>query len=109
METTQNELQETHNPVRVLVLSRQEYVIEKLTHLLTTHGYEATGCLADEQVLKTIGESDMQILLISGGFDPNRKMEIRKLISERPEPVVIVEHFGGPATLLQEIRNALQA
>ena len=42
-----------------------------------------------------------------GGVDPHDRIKIQNSIKEWTLTTRVVEHFGGPATVLQEVREAL--
>jgi hypothetical protein len=49
----------------------------------------------------------LDAVLIGGGVDPHDRLKIQELVKADVPHVKVIEHFGGPATILNEIRSAL--
>ena len=91
----------------VLVVARRDYVLETLGGLLTRSGYSVLTARDDEQVIKLLKSNSPDVLLIAGGVEPNSRLGFRRFIVSQMPLVKIVEHFGGPATLVSEVDQAI--
>lgn len=91
----------------VLVVARRDYVIETLGGLLTRSGYSVLTAMEDERVIKLLKSKSPDVLLIGGGVEPNSRLGFRRFIVSQMPLVKIVEHFGGPATLVSEVDQAI--
>lgn len=91
----------------VLVVGRRDYVLETLGGLLTRAGYVVLTAMEDEQVIKLLKSKTPDVLLIGGGVEPNSRLGFRRFVVSQLPLVKIVEHFGGPATLVSEVNQAL--
>lgn len=91
----------------VLVVGRRDYVLETLGGLLSRAGYSVLTEMEDEHVIKTLKSKSPDVLLIGGGVEPNSRLGFRRFIVSQMPLVKIVEHFGGPATLVSEVNQAV--
>jgi DNA-binding NtrC family response regulator len=91
----------------VLVVARRDYVLETVGGVLMRSGYSVLTAMDDEQVIKLLKLNLPDVLLIGGGVEPNSRLAFRRFIVSQMPQVKIVEHFGGPATLVSEVGQAI--
>ena len=97
---------ENHSHI-VLVVGRRDYVLETLSGLLERAGYSVLTAMEDDQVIEKLKSAQPDLLLIGGGVEPNSRLGFRRFVVSQMPDVKIVEHFGGPATLVSEVNQAL--
>ncbi|MFM1932658.1 MAG: hypothetical protein RL226_1961 [Bacteroidota bacterium] len=97
----------TTKTARILVIGKHDYILEKVESVLREQGYETFGTLEDETVLKQLRVGDYDALLIGGGVAPNSRLSFIELIQSTKPHMRVIEHFGGPATLVHEVKAVL--
>ena len=99
--------QQTKMPARlVYVVDKHEYVLENMRKILQKAGFETSGSTDPEKVMRTLRETSFDVLLLGGGIAPNHRAAYIEYIQNHKPEVRIVEHFGGPATILHEVNMA---
>lgn len=101
------EAKTTEKSHQILVVGKHEYVLEKLDGLLRESGFQTSTCIADEEVLKVLQKESPDLLVIGGGIEPRHKLAYFEFIQSQMPDVRVVEHFGGPATLIPEVSSVL--
>ena len=91
----------------VLVVGRRDYVLETLGGLLERAGYSVVTAMEDNQVIKQLKMVKPDLLIIGGGVEPNSRLVFRRFVVSQMPSTKIVEHYGGPATLVSEVNQAL--
>ena len=94
-------------PYRVLIVSRQEDVLDKVTRTLESDAYMVTGTLSDAVAIDLAGSSDFDALLISSGVSLSDRGYLANEVRKRQPsiPVVLVE---GPNSVLIQLRQAFK-
>lgn len=93
---------------RILVMGNHDYIVRNAETLLQRAGYETVGFTEAEEALDHIRYNTLDAVLIGGGVDPHVRMKITSLVSTEFPLVKVVEHFGGPATILSEVDAAVR-
>ncbi len=104
IESTQVQVETIH----ALVFGKHEYIVNNVKMQLEKAEFRCSGSVVLAQVLDYLKNSRPQLLVIGGGVDPHDRIKIQNSIKLWSLPTLIVEHFGGPATVLNEVRNAMQ-
>ncbi len=94
-------------PKRVLVVGNHDYILRNVESLLQKAGFETAGHTEEEQALDYIRYNPLDAVLIGGGVDPHVRLKISQLVKADFPSVKLIEHFGGPATILTEVQSAL--
>ncbi|MFN8699071.1 MAG: hypothetical protein ACK5XQ_07075 [Flavobacteriales bacterium] len=92
---------------RVLVVGNHDYILRNVESLLQKAGFETAGHTEEEQALDYIRYNPLDAVLIGGGVDPHVRLKISQLVKSDFPSVKLIEHFGGPATILTEVQSAL--
>lgn len=93
--------------VHALVFGKHEYIVSNVKSQLERAEFKCSGSVVLSQALEYLKASHPQLIVIGGGVDPHDRIKIQKFIRECSLTTRIVEHFGGPATVLSEVRDAL--
>jgi PleD family two-component response regulator len=110
MEEKENELPTVNDvtkPRRVLVVGNHDYILRNVESLLQKAGFETAGHTEEEPALDYIRYNPIDAVLIGGGVDPHVRLKISQLVKTEFPTVKLIEHFGGPATILTEVQSAL--
>lgn len=105
-ESTQVEITENKKPL-VLVLGKHEYIVENAERLLKAAGFETVGYVSLEDTIAYLRANAVDGTLIGGGVDPHDRLALINLIKEEFPAVKVIEHFGGPATIVPEVQKAM--
>jgi DNA-binding NtrC family response regulator len=92
---------------RILVIGKHDYILEKVESILRNGGFETEGALEEAAVIKMLMQNDFDALLIGGGVSPHSRISFLEYIQSYKPHIRVIEHFGGPATILDEVRQAL--
>ncbi|MCB0760555.1 MAG: hypothetical protein KDC12_03455 [Flavobacteriales bacterium] len=105
---SQNPTPETTKP-RVIVIGRHDYILDTIGGILRREGFEPTGMLETlDDLPKKVLKKPFEVLLLGGGIDPHVRGTLIEAVQNARPDCHIVEHFGGPATIISEISEALK-
>jgi DNA-binding NtrC family response regulator len=93
----------------IVVFGKHDYILKNVEDLLAKADFTTSGFTALPDALDYIKMNPLDAVFIGGGVDPHDRMEIQKLVSTDFPHVKMIEHFGGPATIITEVKSALSA
>lgn len=100
--------QATPTKPRVVVIGKHEYILENIAGILKREGFEPVGMMEDlDDLPKKVLKREFEVLLFGGGIDPHVRASLLEAVRESRPECHIVEHFGGPATIISEISEVL--
>jgi len=91
---------------RIVVYGKHDYILQNTETLLNRANYETTGFLEEWEVEDHIRMNPVDGLLIGGGVEPHDRQKIVEFVKTEFPAIRIIEHFGGPATILPEVNKA---
>jgi hypothetical protein len=94
--------------IHALVFGKHEYIVSNVKTQLEKAEFRCSGSVVLAQALEYLKNNQPQLIVIGGGVDPHDRIKIQDSIKLWSLPTRIVEHFGGPATVLNEVRDAMQ-
>jgi hypothetical protein len=89
----------------VLVVGRHAERMSAVRDLLDRGGYAVSGALVDAQVIARMQTDAPEVLVIGGGVEPASRAALTSAFAERRPGRAVVEHFGGPAGLVEAVRR----
>jgi hypothetical protein len=93
---------------RVVVIGKHSYILENIIGILKREGLEPNGMLDDvDELAQKVLKMSFEVLLLGGGIDPHVRGSLISAVQLAKPECHIVEHFGGPATIISEISAAL--
>ncbi len=92
---------------QVLVVGRRDYIIDNVKKILAPKGFEVIGAMSDDEVFERLKTKSIDLLFIGGSVEPNSKRDFAEWIQSFCPDTKMIEHFGGPATILEEVQQAL--
>jgi hypothetical protein len=107
-ETTTPNPTEKSDKKNILVFAKHDYVASNATQLLEKGGFAPQGFVHLIEASDFIRSGAVDLVLIMGGVDPHVKMSLIQDLKEHSSQAKVVEHFGGPATILHEVLSALK-
>lgn len=93
--------------VHAFIFCKHEYIVSNVKTQLEKAEFTCSGSVVLTEALEYLKANQPQLIVIGGGVDPHDRIKIQNSIKEWAIPTRIVEHFGGPATVLNEVRDAL--
>ena len=93
----------------ILVFAKHDYVLTNATSILNKGGFATHGFTNLMEASDYIRTGALDVILIMGGVDPHDKISLTSGLPEFAPHAKIVDHFGGPATILHEILTALKS
>lgn len=94
---------------RILVVGRRPDIMLKVQRLLESAGYLHEGALTDAAAMELMKTSTFDALLLGGGVEDASRASLGKAFAAAQPGRPVVEHFGGPDGLLENLRGALAA
>ncbi|MBL7944080.1 MAG: hypothetical protein JNM00_15020 [Flavobacteriales bacterium] len=104
---TNETTQPTSGTTHILVLGRHQYLLENVQKILHSAGYESSGFLEREEAEEFLRMNHVDVLLVGGGVEPHERQGLIAFVRTEFPAIKVVEHFGGPATILPEIKSIL--
>lgn len=95
-------------PKTILVFGKHDYIVENAQNLLTKGGYTTVGFIAVAEAIEYLKNNAVDAVFMGGGVDPHDRLAIKAIIDTEKTHVKLVDHFGGPATILSEVEAALK-
>jgi hypothetical protein len=92
---------------QLLVFGKHDYIVENAVNMLTKNGYQATGFTAVDEVIQHLNTNTLDGIFIGGGVDPHDRLAIKNLVDSQFSHIKMIDHFGGPATILAEVEQAI--
>jgi hypothetical protein len=93
--------------VHALVFGKHEYIVSNVKSQLERAAFKCSGSVVLAQALEYLKTNQPQLIVIGGGVDPHDRIKIQNSIKALELSTRVVEHFGGPATVLNEVRQVL--
>lgn len=91
----------------IIVYGKHDYIVQNLQGLIEKADYTASGFNVLSEILDYLRENHFDAIVIGGGVDPHDRIAIQQLVDSDFKHAKVVEHYGGPATLIQELTTAL--
>jgi len=91
----------------IVVVGKHDYILENTQRILREAGFSTSGSTEVSIVLRELETADPAVLLIGGGVLPNDRIALLAFVHTRKASIKVVEHFGGPATIVPEVKAAL--
>lgn len=100
---------ETHrtSTKHIVVFGKHDYIVENAERLLSKAGYSTKGFVEVEEAIEYVKMNQVEGIFIGGGVDPHHRIAIKELIDATFPHVRLIDHFGGPATIISEVESAL--
>lgn len=93
--------------VQILILGSHTDTIQNVTAFLKLNGYQhVKSVFSDEDALRELATGKYSVLIIGAGIAAPSRTTLRKFLSARKLPTRIIEHYGNPASLPADIRQA---
>jgi hypothetical protein len=103
----QMEMEGIKNP-HVLIFGKHDYIVQNVAALLHKEGFTTVAFLDVHEILEHLKVHLLDVILVSGAVNPHHCLDIRKALASSASPnAKIIEHNGGPATIIREVRQAL--
>ena len=91
----------------LVVFGKHDYIVENAVNMLTKNGYQATGFTGVDEVIQHLSTSTLDAIFIGGGVDPHDRLAIKNIVDTQHGHIKMIDHFGGPATILAEVAQAI--
>jgi glycogen synthase len=99
-----------HETISILILGRHAGMMQNVIALLAHHGFVHTkGVLTNDEVLDELATKRYTLLIIGGGVDLSTRQEIREFVARNGTGTGLLEHYGNPVSLIEEIRAKINS
>jgi len=92
----------------VVILGRRDYILQALGDIVKKQDCDVHLCNSDSEAMRMMKSTQANVLLLSGGVEPNSRIALKTFIAEKCPQSQVMEHFGGPATLVEELKVAFE-
>jgi len=92
---------------QVVVYGKHDYIVKNIQDLIEKSDYNAVGFIVLAEALDYLRMSPFDAVLLGGGVDPHDKIQIQQLVESDFKHAKVIEHFGGPATVISELKSSL--
>jgi len=82
------------------------YIVDNITNLIEKAEYTATGFSLLAETMDYLRMNPFDAIVIGGGVDPHDRIAIQNLINSDFKHAKVIEHYGGPATVITELISA---
>lgn len=93
------------NEGRILLIGRNPAMLALVDQHLKAAGIVGIGHLEETTLLSDLETGATRLLVIGGGVEEELRERLRTECAKRN--IAVVEHFGGPSGLVDQIRRAL--
>ncbi len=90
-----------------VIYGKHDYIVRNVQTLLERADYSSEGFINLPEILDYIKMNPLDAIIIGGGVDPHDRIKVQELIKSDFPHVKMVEHYGGPATIIPELKQAL--
>ncbi len=91
----------------IVVYGKHDYIVDNIKGLIEKADYSASGFSVLAETLDYLRMSPFDAVVIGGGVDPHDRIAIQNLVETDFKHAKVIEHFGGPATIINELTLAL--
>jgi CobQ-like glutamine amidotransferase family enzyme len=94
--------------IPILILGRHNNMMQNVITFLLNNGFSnIKGVLTNDEVKTCLLTNQYDIVIIGGGVDNETRLMIKQLINDNHVTTKIVEYFGNPVILIDEINSSL--
>lgn len=91
----------------IVIFGKHDYILRNVQSLLDKADFTSEGFVLLPEILDYIKMNPLDAVLIGGGVDPHDRLKVQELIKKEFPHVKVVEHYGGPATIIPELNQVL--
>lgn len=92
-------------PGTIVFFGRNPSIMALVKNQMIAAGYTVEGFLEDDHLMKRLAAGGVSLLVLGGGVEDGPRETLRTYCSTNG--IKLLEHFGGPDQLLQNVRAAL--
>lgn len=90
---------------QVYFFGRNPAMMALVDQQLKAAGIDAKGYLEEEALVADLASGDAKMLVIGGGVEDAPRARLREACEQHK--VLVLEHFGGPGPLVEQIGSVL--
>lgn len=91
--------------MKVLILGRQQFVMDKVLPLIRAENFDAVGVLTDEEAIENLRSGNFDVVAVGGGVESASREKIRAVADETNTKML---EIFGPETLLPNLKKLSQ-
>lgn len=89
----------------IFFFGRNASMMALVSQQLKAAGLNAKGFMDEEQLVAELGKGEVRLLVLGGGVEEAPRERMRAYCAKHN--VLMLEHFGGPAALVENIGTVL--
>jgi hypothetical protein len=86
--------------MKVLILGRQQFIMDKILLILQAENFEAVGVLTDDETIENLRNGNFEVVAVGGGVESDSREKIRQIAEETNTKMLDI---FGPNTLLPNL------
>lgn len=86
--------------MKVLVLGRQQAIMDEILPLIQSEGFEAVGVLTDQEAIANLRNGNFNVVVVGGGIENDSREKIRLTATETNTKFL---EIYGPNSLLPKL------
>ncbi|NJM54349.1 MAG: hypothetical protein HC846_13810 [Blastocatellia bacterium] len=83
--------------MKVLVLGRQQFIMDKILPMIRAENFEAVGVLTDEETIENLRNGNFDVVAVGGGVESDSREKVRTIANETNTK--FLEIFGSQTLL----------
>ncbi len=90
----------------IVVFGKHDYILKNVEDLLQKSDFTSVGFVNAEEARDYVRMNPVDGILIGGGVSPHDRQDLKDLVKSEFTHIKVIEHFGGPATIMTEVLSA---
>lgn len=92
-------------PGTILFFGRNASIMALVDLQMRSAGYKTEGYMEEDDLRRRLEQSPVALLVLGGGVEDGPREQLRRYCQAKG--IRLLEHFGGPDRLLENMRAAL--
>ncbi|MFN6380097.1 MAG: hypothetical protein ACK4WD_12530 [Flavobacteriales bacterium] len=93
---------------QIVVFGKHDYIIKNTQNTLEKAGYAVKGFTEVEMARMYLEANPCDLLFVAGAVDPHDRIALKDVLDRQHPSSKILDHFGGPATILSEVESVFK-
>ncbi len=90
----------------IVIFGKHDYIVKNAQTLLEKGNYTVVGFVELEMASMYLVANPFDMLFFVGSVDPHDRLALKAIVDKDFPNAKILDHFGGPATILTEVNEA---
>lgn len=97
------------NKKQILVVGRDQETLQRVVQLINQNeDWIGKGSTTDDKAIEMFRNGTFDMVLLGGGLEVESGIKLREAFTSQKPNIIILQHFGGIGTLVEDIKATLQ-